>query len=108
MSYKIYGHRGSRTRLPENTMPSFKLALEEGADGLEIDIRTTKDGEIVICHDKDLKRVGGVDFTVSGGISSMADIERLSELQLRKVIVGKAIYENRITLKDIERWLLNA
>jgi phosphoribosylformimino-5-aminoimidazole carboxamide ribotide isomerase len=38
----------------------------------------------------------------------MADIEKLNELQLRKVIVGKAIYENRITLKDIERWLLNA
>ena len=53
-------------------------------------------------------RYDGVDFTVSGGISSMADIEKLNELQLRKVIVGKAIYENRITLKDIERWLLNA
>ena len=53
-------------------------------------------------------RYEGVDFTVSGGISSMADVARLSELQLRKVFVGKAIYENRITLKDIERWLLNA
>jgi phosphoribosylformimino-5-aminoimidazole carboxamide ribotide isomerase len=53
-------------------------------------------------------RYEGVDFTVSGGISSMGDIEKLNELQLRKVIVGKAIYENRITLKDIERWLLNA
>ena len=49
-----------------------------------------------------------VDFTVSGGIGSMADIERLNEKNLRKVIVGKAIYENRITLKDIEQWLLNA
>ena len=48
-----------------------------------------------------------VDFTVSGGIGSMADIERLNEKGLRKVIVGKAIYENRITLKDIERWSLN-
>ena len=48
-----------------------------------------------------------VDFTVSGGIGSMADVERLSERGLRKVIVGKAIYENRITLKDIEQWLLN-
>ena len=53
-------------------------------------------------------RYESVDFTVSGGISSMADIEKLNEMQLRKVIVGKAIYENRITLKDIERWLLNA
>ena len=48
-----------------------------------------------------------VDFTVSGGISSMRDIELLSEKGLRKVIIGKAIYENRITLKEIERWLLN-
>ena len=53
-------------------------------------------------------RYPSVDFTVSGGIGSMADIERLNEKRLRKVVVGKAIYENRITLKDIEQWLLNA
>ena len=48
-----------------------------------------------------------VDFTVSGGIGDMSDIERLNNSGLRKVIVGKAIYENKITLKDIERWLQN-
>lgn len=53
-------------------------------------------------------RYESVDFTVSGGIASMADIERAEELLLRRVIVGKAIYENRITLKEIEQWLLNA
>ena len=53
-------------------------------------------------------RYPSVDFTVSGGIGSMADIEHLNEKNLRKVIIGKAIYENRITLKDIEQWLLNA
>lgn len=53
------------------------------------------------------ERYGDVDFTVSGGISSMHDIEECNRLGLRKVIVGKAIYENRITLKDIEQWLLN-
>ncbi|NLD21073.1 MAG: 1-(5-phosphoribosyl)-5-[(5-phosphoribosylamino)methylideneamino]imidazole-4-carboxamide isomerase [Bacteroidales bacterium] len=47
-----------------------------------------------------------IDITVSGGISSMADIEKLEEMGLRKVIIGKAIYENRITLKDLEQWLL--
>ena len=56
----------------------------------------------------DLQRhYDGVDFTVSGGIGSMSDIVRLDELGLRKAIVGKAVYENRITLKDIERWSLN-
>ena len=53
-------------------------------------------------------RYPAIDFTVSGGISSMADIERLNEEGLRRVIIGKAIYENRISLKDIERWLQNA
>ena len=58
---------------------------------------------------KDLQtRYDAIDFTVSGGISSMADIERLNDEGLRKVIIGKAIYENRITLKEIERWLQNA
>ena len=52
-------------------------------------------------------RYEDIDFTVSGGISAMKDIEECERLGLRKVIVGKAIYENRITLKDIERWLLN-
>lgn len=52
-------------------------------------------------------RYPGVDFTVSGGIGSMEDVLRLNEKGLRKVIIGKAIYENHITLKDIERWSLN-
>lgn len=46
-------------------------------------------------------------FTVSGGISSMKDIETLSSMGLPKVIVGKAIYENRITLAEIEKWSQN-
>lgn len=50
----------------------------------------------------------GILFTVSGGICSMADIEKLDVMGLRKVIVGKAIYEGRITLEDIEKWLQNA
>ena len=45
-------------------------------------------------------------FTVSGGISSMSDIEALEAAGLQRVIAGKAIYENRITLKEIEKWSL--
>ena len=47
----------------------------------------------------------GVGFTVSGGISSMKDIVKLDALGLKKVIVGKAIYENKITLEEIRQWL---
>lgn len=48
-----------------------------------------------------------VDITVSGGISSLDDITRLDAMNLRSVIVGKAIYEGRITLKDLEKCLQN-
>ena len=49
-----------------------------------------------------------LSFTVSGGISDMADIRALDALKLRKVIVGKALYENRITLEDIKSWSQSA
>lgn len=49
-----------------------------------------------------------VTFTVSGGISSLRDIEKLEEMGQKKVIVGKAVYEGRITLKQIEQWSRNA
>ena len=47
-------------------------------------------------------------ITVSGGISGMADIRMLDALHLGKVIVGKAIYENHITLEDIKLWSQSA
>ena len=55
-----------------------------------------------------LKEFPGVGFTASGGISGMADIERLDALGMPSVIVGKAIYENKISLEDIKRWSQNA
>ena len=57
----------------------------------------------------DLKRAfPTVDVTLSGGISCMDDIEKAAQLELHSVIVGKAIYEGRISLKEVESWLLNA
>ncbi len=49
-----------------------------------------------------------MEFTVSGGISKNADIERIEELELPRVIVGKAFYEGRITLKELAKWWQNA
>ena len=48
------------------------------------------------------------DIIVSGGISKMDDIRRLNEMNLRHVIVGKAIYEGRITHNELSQWLQNA
>lgn len=49
----------------------------------------------------------GVDITLSGGISSMQDIISANEAGIRAVITGKAVYEGKITLKEIEQWLQN-
>jgi glycerophosphoryl diester phosphodiesterase len=53
----IIGHRGSPGLITENTLPSFSHAIGQGVDGLELDIRLSHDGQIIIFHDKDLKRL---------------------------------------------------
>jgi len=50
------GHRGARAYEPENTLRSFKKAIELGVDAVELDVRTTKDDVIVVIHDADVKR----------------------------------------------------
>src|SRR5690554_3040227 len=52
----IYAHRGSSGTYPENTMEAFEAALQEGADGIELDIQLTKDGVPVIIHDETVDR----------------------------------------------------
>ena len=47
----IQGHRGARGYAPENTIPAFKKALEQGADTLELDVVVTKDGKLVVSHE---------------------------------------------------------
>ena len=49
-------HRGASARAPENTLESFRLAMEAGAGGLELDVHMTLDGEIVVIHDPTVDR----------------------------------------------------
>jgi glycerophosphoryl diester phosphodiesterase len=52
----IIAHRGASADAPENTLAAFRLAIAEGADGLECDLRMSADGVIVINHDDVLQR----------------------------------------------------
>jgi glycerophosphoryl diester phosphodiesterase len=47
----VHGHRGARARRPENTMPAFQYALEQGVDALEMDMAVTRDNVVVVSHD---------------------------------------------------------
>jgi glycerophosphoryl diester phosphodiesterase len=60
VAFSIYAHRGAPAEFPENTMVSFRRAMELGADALELDVHTTRDGAVVVSHDPDAVRMGGV------------------------------------------------
>jgi glycerophosphoryl diester phosphodiesterase len=62
----IIGHRGAAGNAPENTLASFQLAVEQGADALELDIHVSADGELVVCHDASVDRTTNGDGEISG------------------------------------------
>lgn len=72
----VLGHRGARADAPENTMRAFELALTQGADGLEIDVRMSADGELFIAHDPAL-HVNGHQAPVPLAELTSAQISRL-------------------------------
>jgi len=53
----VIGHRGAKGIAPENSLSGFKKAVELGIDGVELDVHLTKDGNLVVIHDMDLKRL---------------------------------------------------
>jgi glycerophosphoryl diester phosphodiesterase len=66
----VYAHRGGAKLRPENTLASFDNGLALGADGLELDVRLSKDGQVVVHHDAALDRTTGgtgqvADFTAA-------------------------------------------
>lgn len=71
----IIGHRGASARAPENTLAAFDLAIEEGADGVEFDVRLARDGVPVVIHDASLCRTtlreGSVESLDSAELSSL-------------------------------------
>ncbi len=68
----VIGHRGLCGRETENTLSAFAAARRGGADGVELDVRLSADGELVVFHDQDLRRLAGRG-------------ERISELPLKSL-----------------------
>lgn len=56
MATKVWAHRGASAYAPENTIPAFRLAMEQGADGIELDVQLSKDGKLVVIHDERVDR----------------------------------------------------
>lgn len=60
----IFAHRGASAWAPENTLAAFRLALEHGADGIELDTKLTADGHVVVIHDQTVERTTGAPGVV--------------------------------------------
>src|SRR5512147_1098251 len=61
----VLGHRGASAAAPENTLAAFRLAMEQGADGVELDVHRCATGEVVVIHDEDARRTAGADLRVA-------------------------------------------
>lgn len=77
-----YAHRGARSLAPENSLPAIEKALEIGCDGVEVDIRRTKDGELVLIHDATLVRTTNVSELFPDREKSTVSEFTLEELKL--------------------------
>ncbi len=73
------GHRGARAYEPENTLRSFKKALEIGVDAVELDVRKTKDNQLVVIHDADVKKT-----TDGKGLVSELTLKEIKEFSTEK------------------------
>ena len=72
MTVVAIAHRGEPVGHRENTLPAFAAAVALGADMVEIDLRRTRDGAIVVLHDQTLERLWGLDASV--GDVDLADV----------------------------------
>jgi glycerophosphoryl diester phosphodiesterase len=103
MAYKplIFAHRGVKSTHPENTMIAFQEAAKVGADGIELDVQLSKDGEVIVIHDETLDRT----TTGSGAV-----LEYTLE-ELKKVDAGNTFNitfkgEQIPTLREVFEWAM--
>jgi len=91
---EIWGHRGAYHHAPENTISSFKKAIELGADGVEFDVQLTKDGEVVVIHDVD---------RVSNGTGMVKDytLSDLKKINFNKRGISEPYFMEIPTLDDV-------
>ena len=97
---KIFAHRGASAYAPENTMEAFHLAAKQGADGIELDVHVTKDGEVVVTHDEKIDRVSNG----SGFVKDMTlrELKRLSFHNHMESYVGAGIPTLREVLEFVK------
>ena len=97
MKQEIFGHRGASAYAPENTLEAFELAARMGADGVELDVQTTRDGVLVVTHDETIERVSDGE----GAVKDLS-LKELKALHFNRTIPEKQYEKTRIpTLEEV-------
>ena len=92
----VVAHRGCSGRAPENTIAAFEMALEQGSDMIECDVRLTKDEEVVVFHDRALDRT-----TNGKGPVEQRTLEELKRLDAGSWFSSKFSGERIPTLSEV-------
>ncbi len=72
----VTAHRGDSSRAPENTVPAIEMAIDAGAEYAEIDVQLTADGEVVVVHDEDLRRLAGLPRKITeAGLEELRSVD---------------------------------
>jgi glycerophosphoryl diester phosphodiesterase len=72
---EIIAHRGASYDAPENTLAAVRLAWEQGADAVEVDVHLSRDNRVVVIHDADTKRIAGIKRIVRN--LTLAELQKL-------------------------------
>jgi len=110
----IIGHRGASAIAPENTLKAFEKAIELKADFIEFDVQETLDGELVIAHDEDIRRITGREGVISKmtlnelKMLDFGECEKIPTLEeLIKLTKNRIKLNCEIKIKDITEKVIN-
>lgn len=99
-SVDVYAHRGSTVLAPENTLPAFELALNHGADVLEIDVRLSRDGHVMVTHDARVDRTCNDQGAVAD--MSLLELKRLDAAYHFTDLHGRSYRDQSVQLQTLD------
>lgn len=97
------GHRGAKAYATENTIESFEKAIDMGANSIELDVRISGDGQLIVSHDDNLKKVFGKDVSIKDTtlkeLKSLTE-ERIISLEEAVLFLGNKVSKILVELKE--------
>jgi glycerophosphoryl diester phosphodiesterase len=99
----VFAHRGGADALPEHTLAAYLRALDEGADGVECDVRLTRDGHLVCVHDRRLNRTSNGTGRVSG--KTLAELDALDFASWHPAAASEEWQVDHVKLLTLDRLL---